>query len=118
MARTFPAISSAGITCLPSMWPQRLGKHLVFDVDPRHFHLDQALRDGGGVDGIAAAGIDIGHHGDLDRADNVPGEVEDVFHVDQADVGTGQQAAGQAEAADLGGGKAAALSMMLALRVS
>ena len=36
----------------------------------------------------------------------MPGDVEDVLHVHQADVGAGQQAAGKAEAANLGGGEA------------
>jgi len=50
----------------------------------------------------------IGHHGDAHGANDVAGEVEDVLYVDQADVGLGEQAPGQAEAADLYGFKARA----------
>ncbi len=83
--------------------PTALGEYLVLDVDARHAHLDQSLRNGGGVDGITAARIDVRHHRDAHRADNVAGDVHNVFHIHQADVGLRQQAPGDAETTNLHG---------------
>ena len=87
MARTLPAISSAAITCLPSMWPQRLGKTWSSMLTPATPIVDQALGDIGGVERIAAAGIDIRHHRDAHGPDDLPGVVQDVLHLHQPDVG-------------------------------
>ena len=105
------------MTCLPSMWPQRFGNTWSSMLTPATPIAIRRSVISVGVDGIAAAGVDVGHHGNRDRADDVPGEVEDVLHIDQADVGLGQQAAGQAEAAHLDGFEAGA-SMILALSAS
>jgi hypothetical protein len=66
------------------MWPQRLGK--IWSVD-----------------GVAAAGVDVGHDRDGHRLGDVPGHVEDVLHPDEADVGLGEIGPGQPVARDLDG---------------
>ncbi len=81
--------------------PAPLGEYLVFDIDAGHAHLDEPFGDGGRIDGVAAAGIDIGHHGNRYRPHDVPGDVQDIFHIHQPDVGLTEKAPGNAEAADL-----------------
>ena len=88
------------------MWPQRLGKIWSSIFIPAA-HLDQAFGDPGGVDGVAAAGVDVGHDGNTHRLDDVPGHVQNVFHLHQADVRLAQDARGQPVAGDLDGLKAA-----------
>ncbi len=102
-ARILPAISSAGMTSLPAMWPQRLGKTWSSMFMPARPMAMSPLRDPGGVDGVAAAGVEIGHDRDPDRLGDVPGEVEDVLHPDEADVGLAEEGPRQAVAGDLDG---------------
>jgi len=52
---------------------------------------------------VISAGIDVGHHRDGAGAHNIPSSVEHVLHFEQADVGLGEQATGEAETADLNG---------------
>ena len=91
------------------MWPQRFGKHLIFNIHTGYAHFNQALDNGRGVDGIAAAGVDIGHHRNCHGAGDMARDIEDVFHVHQADIGPREQAAGEAETAHLDGFKSGAL---------
>ena len=56
-----------------------LGKHLVLDVHSGRAHLNQPLGDPGGIHGVAAARIDVGHHRNGDGLDDVPGHVQNVF---------------------------------------
>ncbi len=94
-----------------------LGEDLVFDVDAGDAHFDQPFGDGGGIDGVAAAGIDIGHHGNRHGAHDVAGDVEDLFHVHQSDIRLAEQAPGKSEAADLDGLKPRAFDDFGAQRV-
>ena len=80
-----------------------LGEDLVLDVHAGEAHGDQALGDPGRVDGVAAAGVDVGHDRDRDGLGDVPGHVEDVLHPEEADVGLGEIRPGQAVARDLDG---------------
>src|ERR1039457_6512272 len=98
MARTLPAISADGITCLPSMCPQRLGNTWSSMLTP-------------------AARIYIRHHRDAHRADNVAGDIQHVLHVHQPHVGLRQQAPGDAETTDLHGFEPGALDNPRAQRV-
>ena len=78
-----------------------LGEDLVFDVHAGDAHFDQPFSDSGRIDGVAAAGIDIRHHGNRHRAHDVAGDVEDIFHVHEPDVRLAEKAPGNSEAADL-----------------
>ena len=80
-----------------------LGEDLVLDVHAGHAHRDQPLGDPGGVDGVAAAGVDVGHDRDVHGLDDVPGHVQDVLHLHEADVGLAEAGRGQAVAGDLDG---------------
>ena len=80
-----------------------LGEDLVLDVHAGEAHGDDPLRDPGGVDGVPAARVEVGHDRDPDRLGDVPGEVEDVLHPDEADVGLAEEGPRQAVAGDLDG---------------
>ncbi len=85
------------------------GEDLILDVDARGAHFDEPFGDTGGVEGVAAAGIDIGHDRDLHGAADVGGDVEDVFHLDETDIREGEQRAGETEAGNLDGLKTGGL---------
>jgi hypothetical protein len=78
-----------------------LGKNLILDVHPRRAHGDEAFRDPGGVDGVAAARVGVHHHRHGRRLNDVPRGVENVLHLHQTHVGFGEQRSGNAEARDL-----------------
>ena len=81
--------------------PAPLREHLVFDVDSGDIHLNQPLGDGRGIQRIAAARIDVRHHRNRHRPHDVPRDIEDIFHIHQADIRHADKAPGNPEAADL-----------------
>src|ERR1035437_5430932 len=81
--------------------PAALREDLVLDVHAGDAHGDEPLRDPGGIHGVAAAGVDVGHDRDRDGLRDVPGLVEDVLHRQEADVGLGEERGGEAIARHL-----------------
>ena len=60
-ALILPTISAAGITSLPSKWPQRFGKHLVLDLDRVGAGALQRLDRAPHVERVAEAGVGVDH---------------------------------------------------------
>src|SRR6202162_563889 len=78
-----------------------LREDLILDVHARHAHCDEPLRDPRRVHGVAAASVDVGHDGDRDCLRDVPGQVENILHRNEADIGLSHERGGEAEARHL-----------------
>jgi hypothetical protein len=78
-----------------------LRKNLVFEVHAGDAHSDQPFGNPRGIHCIPATRINVRHHRDVGGLRDIPREVEDVFHLHQADVGLAQQRGGEAVAGDL-----------------
>ena len=77
--------------CADRHVPAAFWETLIFDIHACGPHGDQPLGYPSGIDGISPSGIGIRHHGDTHGLDNVPGRVENIFHLHQANVGLAQQ---------------------------
>ena len=81
--------------------PAAFWETLIFDIHACGPHSDQPLGYPGGIDDISPTGIGIRHHGDTHGLNNVPGRVENIFHLHQANVGLAQQRACDTESRNL-----------------
>jgi len=80
-------------------------KNLILDIHSGCSDSDHAFGHPGCIDGITATGIQISHDRNANCLDDIPGKIDDILHLNQADIWFGQKRAGQTEAGNLKGFK-------------
>src|SRR5207302_11238403 len=82
-ARIFCAISSTGMTLLPSKWPHRFGQTLILDMDSGDPGVLELAHRAPHVERVAESRVGIADDRDADRQRNIAGHLHDLGHRDE-----------------------------------